>query len=77
MATLSHMLSTCPSLPPVGDPPGESAWVSSCASRLAELRPADDLTFLLAVAQSLFVDLHGFDPLIAAEMEHESGVLDR
>lgn len=54
----------------------EAQWASVCVARLIELRPAGDRQALQAVATDLARTLHYFDPTMAAEMEHEGGMLD-
>lgn len=56
-----------------GDPAAARvAWMLACAQRLRELRPRDDPASLASTAAQLWVEVGRFDPLIAAEMEHES-----
>lgn len=52
--------------------PTSKEWVRLCASRLGELRPEHDWALVTALAKSMWPDVGGFDPHIAAEMEHES-----
>lgn len=47
-------------------------WVRRCAARLGQLRPEHDWTLTAALAKSMWPDVGGFDPHIAAELEHES-----
>ena len=47
-------------------------WVRRCAARLCELRPEHDWTLIASLAKSMWPDVGGFDPRIAAELEHES-----
>ena len=47
-------------------------WVRRCAARLGELRPEHDWALITALAKSMWPDVRGFDPRIAAELEHES-----
>ncbi len=47
-------------------------WVAACHARLVELDPVADPGRLLATATELAAQLGHFDPLMAAEMEHES-----
>lgn len=47
-------------------------WVRRCAARLGELRPQHDWALITALAKSMWPDVGGFDPRIAAELEHES-----
>ena len=51
-------------------------WVQICATRLAQLRPDSDPAFVVSVARAMWGDVASFDPLIAAEMEHESWATD-
>lgn len=48
------------------------AWEIACAQRLHELRRGDEPASIALVAAQLWTDVGRFDPLIAAEMEHES-----
>ncbi len=50
----------------------QQRWIGLCASRLAELRPDEDEDELSALALELWNDVGGYDPEVAAEMEHES-----
>jgi hypothetical protein len=58
------------------DPESKSAarmaWEIACAQRLHELRRCDEPASIALVAAQLWTDVGRFDPLIAAEMEHES-----
>ena len=47
-------------------------WARKCAARLRELRPDDDVAPLVALAEELCDELSFFDPVLAAEMEHEA-----
>lgn len=52
--------------------PTRKEWVQRCAARLGELRPEHDWALITALAKSMWPDVGGFDPHIAAELEHES-----
>ena len=75
-----------PSLPrferPAGDarpriaPVARDAWVAACAHRLCSLRPRARWAACLALAQDLWPEVGGYDPEIAAELEHESNFDD-
>lgn len=52
--------------------PTHKEWVQRCAARLGELRPQHDWALITALAKSMWPDVGGFDPRIAAELEHES-----
>jgi len=54
----------------------ETQWASICADRLVELRPFSDPHALQAIASDMARTLRYFDPTMAAEMEHEGGMLD-
>ena len=47
-------------------------WVSNCAVRLSQLRLSEDPEFIASVAARMWADVASFDPVIAAEMEHEA-----
>ena len=47
-------------------------WVRLCAARLGELRPEHDWTLIASLAKSMWADVGAFDPVIAAELEHEA-----
>ena len=47
-------------------------WVAQCAQRLRELRPEQDPQRLAALVAEMWDEVGSFDPVIAAEMEHES-----
>ncbi len=47
-------------------------WVRRCAARLGELRPEHDWTLIASLAKSMWADVGSFDPVIAAELEHEA-----
>ncbi len=47
-------------------------WVRMCAARLGELRPEHDWTLIASLAKSMWADVGAFDPVIAAELEHEA-----
>ena len=49
-----------------------AAWVADCAHRLGELRPVANPASIASSAARLWVEVGRFDPVIAAEMEHES-----
>ncbi len=51
-------------------------WSAACLQRLAELRPASSLAVLQSLAAEMADSLAYFDPVIAAEMEVEGGMLD-
>lgn len=53
-------------------PVDRDQWVAACSTRLAALRPRASWASCLALAQDMWADVGGFDPEIAAEMEHES-----
>jgi hypothetical protein len=53
-------------------PSQRGVWIAECAARLSELRPADERAALLSVAADLWSEVSSFDPVLAAEMEHES-----
>lgn len=55
-----------------GYPVQRDEWVRICAARLARLRPGSDPAFVVSVARDMWADVASFDPLIAAEIEHES-----
>lgn len=55
---------------------GDDAWVKACARRLCELRPTTEPAMLEAVALDMVRTLAYFDPVLAAEMEFEGGMLD-
>lgn len=55
-----------------GYPMQRDEWVQICAARLARLRPGSDPAFVVSVARDMWADVASFDPLIAAEIEHES-----
>ena len=46
-------------------------WVDQCMRRLRELRPNKDLLSMAALVDEIWLDLPGFHPALAAEMEHE------
>ncbi len=48
-----------------------AAWADQCLRRLRELRPDDAVPILCAKVDEISHDLCGFDPVLAAEMEHE------
>jgi len=83
-AMLTHRKhSTGPFTPSIGAPPSalsmptrRQPWIEVCAERLAELRPAFTATTCAVLAAELWADVGGYDPVIAAEMEHEAGVFD-
>ena len=52
--------------------PVRAKWTRRCIQRLRELRPAEPSATLLERVNSLWLDVAGCDPLIAAEMEHET-----
>lgn len=54
----------------------EAQWTALCEQRLVELRPRAGRYMLHAVALDLAQSLSYFDPVMAAEMEHEGGMLD-
>ncbi len=54
----------------------QGEWAAICVSRLIELRPSGDRESLQAVAADMARTLHYVDPTMAAEMEHEGGLLD-
>ncbi len=47
-------------------------WVSDCAVRLSQLRLGEDPEFIASLAARMWADVGSFDPVIAAEMEHEA-----
>ena len=49
-------------------------WIATCEERLRELRPDNSREAIASVAQDLWADVSSFDPVIAAEMEHEAWV---
>lgn len=51
-------------------------WVTICAIRLSQLRPDRDLQIVASVAADMWADVAAFDPVIAAEMEHEDWLAD-
>ena len=51
-------------------------WIDSCFKQLARLRPRAWRAQLRRLAQSLWSEVGHFDPVIAAEMEHESSLDD-
>ncbi len=51
-------------------------WTAICAARLIELRPSSEPQMLRATAADMALTLHYFDPALAAELEHEGGMLD-
>lgn len=51
-------------------------WVMICAGRLSQLRPDHHRAFIASVAEDLWGDVSSFDPMIAAELEHESWLAD-
>ena len=50
-------------------------WTSRCELRLRELRPGSEPQALRAAAFEMCASLRYFDPVMAAEMEHEGGML--
>jgi len=50
----------------------KAEWVAQCTQRLRELRPEQDQRRLAALVDEMWCDVGSFDPVIAAEMEHES-----
>ena len=46
-------------------------WVDQCMRRLSELRPDEDRLSLATLVGEIWLDLPGFHPVLAAEMEHE------
>lgn len=54
----------------------EQQWASLCLARLSELRPSAEPGKLRAAVADLASSLRYFDPVLAAEMEHEGGMLD-
>ena len=51
-------------------------WIALCAARLAILRPSLRADEIRSLAAEMWRDVHEFDPVIAAEIEHESGFFD-
>ena len=56
------------------DPTAEQ-WTARCERRLRELRPGSQPQALRAMAVEMCTSLGYFDPVMAAEMEHEGGML--
>ena len=70
--------------PLVGTPPRtlaalprerDAQWTMLCERRLAELSPGSKRDALHELAVELCAELRHFDPVMAAEMEHEGGML--
>jgi hypothetical protein len=53
-------------------PVSRGQWIALCAQRLASLRPTMAGRPSLELAQQLWEEVGSFDPVIAAEMEHEA-----
>lgn len=51
-------------------------WTSFCAARLMALRPTSDKAAMREIARDMSLTMAYFDPEMAAEMEHEGGMLD-
>lgn len=47
-------------------------WIELCATRLGELDRGGDASSSVLLASDLWADVGLFDPVIAAEIEHES-----
>lgn len=47
-------------------------WLAACMARLGQLRPDQDARAIASMARELWLDVAGFDPVIAAEMEYET-----
>lgn len=57
-------------------PLSREQWLAVCVRRLAELRPRDPPSATWRLAQEMWDDVGGFDPLIVAEMEYEASLSD-
>ncbi|MDP9043457.1 MAG: hypothetical protein M3O01_01470 [Pseudomonadota bacterium] len=79
-ASASHLGATAIGAPSSwsGDPSelSETQWASICVARLTQLRPFSEPQALMAMASDMARSLRYFDPAMAAEMEHEGGMLD-
>lgn len=83
-AMLTHRKHSIGPLPPsIGAPPSALAlpmrrqpWIEVCAERLAELSPALTGATCAVLAAELWADVGGYDPVIAAELEHEADIFD-
>lgn len=51
-------------------------WVATCSRRLSVLRPTTPFADCLVLAQQMWLEVGRYDPEIAAELEHESGLDD-
>lgn len=71
-----HHVAELPSLVARPQELTRAQWISACADRLIELRPTGDARMLQAIAREMFEVVGYFDPVLAAEIEHEGGMLD-
>ncbi len=74
MSPMPHAMATVSRAAPRGEPSAANAWVLVCAARLLQLHPRQSRAAALRQAHELWSDLPMFDPVLAAEMEHESRV---